>query len=199
MCCDHCHSPIQSGTKQTWWDGAKHGVWVCAVCGAALFSAVLPGQASPQHEPLPIFHPVRYEVVDSGSLGTANHFHNEWYRQTLAQFRIIQDSDDDQFASLTVSHAVSAPAHLPEEKPNPENQPHPPHEGPTFAAISGSGAMVNTNASMMTTVSTWEPAPSQGHTQMDRFFLEPARQVMLKVGPETPRRPLLPRIRGSCK
>jgi hypothetical protein len=115
----------------------------------------------------------------------------------LVQFRIIQDSDDDQVASLTVPLAVSAPAQIPtDEQPNPDDQPHPPHEGSTFSGVSGSGAMSNTANALLS--SSWEP-PSTNHSpSFDHFFFEPAHQITLKVRPVTPRQ-FLPRVRGNCK
>ena len=197
MCCDHCHREITPGTENTVLDRVKGWVRVCTLCVPFVASIVF-GQTSPTQAPPPIINPARSVVQDSGSLGSANTLLSEWYRRQLSQFLVVQDSDDNLVASLTVPPAVPAPARLPEEKPNPENQPHPPEQGSTFVGISGSGAMSNTAA--VTTISSWDP-PDPAYSSLARIF-EPqssARGVMLKIGPVAPQhRPFLPRARRNC-
>jgi hypothetical protein len=195
MCCDHCHCEITPGTERTFWDSIKHSVWVCAACAAFLISTASPGPTSPQQEPPPILRAARRVVVDSGSSG--NSLSGRYWQHWNDLVLIGQDSDHSPQASLTVPYDGSAPTLPAEEQPNPDNQPHPPHQGSTFLGISGSGAMANTNAAMK--VNTWEPDP--GYSPLDQLFESQAsvRGVMLKVGSVTPQlRPFLPRARRNC-
>jgi hypothetical protein len=193
MCCDHCHGQITPGTEQTFWDSAKHFVWVCATCAAFLISTVSFGQLSPQQQPPPILQATRSVAVDSGSSGST--LSARYWQQLNGCFLDCQDSDHKQVASLTLPHAGSSPALPGEDKPEPE---HPPHEGSTFVGISGSGVMSNTAA--VATISSWDP-PDPAYSSLAHIF-EPqwsARGVMLKIGPVAPQHcPFLPRARRNC-
>jgi len=193
--CLHCHHEIPPGTERTFWDSVKHHAWVCATCAAFLISAVPAGQLSPQHVPLPILRAARRVEVDSGSSGSTLSVR---YRQQLNDFFVAgQDSDAKPMASLTVPHEGPVPTLPRDEQPNPDNQPHPPHQGSTFLGVSGSGAMANTNATI--TVTSWEP-PDPGYSPLARLFAsQSSSSVMLRVGSVTPRhRPLLPLARRNC-
>lgn len=195
MCCDHCHCEITPGSERTVWDGLKRSVQVCALCFPFVASIVF-GQTTPEHAPRPVLRATRAVVVDSGSSGStlSERYWQHWNGLAL----IGQDSDHNPVDSLRVPHDGSAPTIPAEEQPNPDNQPHPPHQGSTFLGISGSGAMANTNA--MITVTSWEP-PNPAYSPMARIFASEssARGVILKVGSVTPPlRPFLPRARRNC-
>jgi hypothetical protein len=195
MCCDHCNCAIAPGTERIVWDGVKRWARVCTLCVPFVVSIVF-GQTSPVQAPPPIIQTGRRVVVDSGSSSTLSGRY--WQQQLNGFFVAGQDSDDNPVASLTVPHNGSTPTLPAEEQPNPDNQPHPPHQGSTFLGISGSGAMANTNSAM--TVTTWEP-PDPGFSSLARLFerQSSARGVMLKVGSVAPQhRPFLPRARRNC-
>ncbi len=103
-----------------------------------------------------------------------------------------------------VPRAVSVPVRLPEDCENshlcaPEPL-HLPDEGSgglsTAGISSASGAMDNSSGLILSPA--WEPS-GQSHPPLgiDRFLVKRNPQV-LRVGPVTLRRPLLPRARRSC-